>query len=82
MMTLKELKGLGRLLTSFVAMFADCFSSVAGRRLLRIYVQGQLSDIIPCGRCRVIQGLRSAIACTTCFARHHQACLGTTMILH
>ena len=45
MMTLKELKSLGRLLTSFVAMFADCFSSVAGRRLLRIYVQGQLSDI-------------------------------------
>jgi len=45
MMTLKELKGLGRLLTSFLAMFADCFSSVAGRRLLRVYVQGQLSDI-------------------------------------
>ena len=45
MMTLKELKSLGQLLTSFLGMFADCFSSVAGRGLLRIYVQGQLSDI-------------------------------------
>ena len=45
MMTLKELKNLGRLLTSFLAMFADCFSSLAGRQLLKVYVQGQLSDI-------------------------------------
>jgi SRSO17 transposase len=45
MMTLKELKSLGQLLTSFLGMFADCFSSVAGRGLFRIYVQGQLSDI-------------------------------------
>ncbi len=45
MMTLKRLKSMGRLLTSFLGMFGDCFSSVAGRRLLRFYVQGQLSDI-------------------------------------
>ena len=45
MMTLKELKNLGRVLTSFLAMFADCFTSLAGRQLLRVYVKGQLSDI-------------------------------------
>ena len=45
MMTLKELKKLGGLLTSFLAMFADCFASLAGRQLLRVYVKGQLSDV-------------------------------------
>ena len=45
MMTLKELQNLGRVLTSFLAMFADCFTSLAGRQLLRVYVKGQLSDI-------------------------------------
>jgi len=45
MMTLEELKNLGRVLTSFLAMFADCFTSLAGRQLLRVYVKGQLSDI-------------------------------------
>lgn len=45
MMTLKELKSLGRLLSSFLSMFAECFSSLAGRQLLKVYVQGQLSDI-------------------------------------
>jgi len=44
-MTLKELRNLGRELGCFLRMFADCFASVAGRRLLRIYVKGQLSDI-------------------------------------
>jgi SRSO17 transposase len=45
MMTLKELKNIGRQLTVFLSMFASCFSSSAGRRLLRTYVNGQLSDI-------------------------------------
>lgn len=45
MMTLSEIKNLGRQLTFFLAMFADCFSSLAGRRLLSVYVKGQLSDI-------------------------------------
>ena len=45
MMTLSEIKNLGRQLTLFLAMFADCFSSLAGRQLLRVYVKGQLSDI-------------------------------------
>jgi SRSO17 transposase len=44
-MTLKELKNLGRLLTSFLALFADCFTGLPGRRLLAVYVKGQLSDI-------------------------------------
>jgi len=45
MMSLSEINNLGRQLASFLAMFADCFSSVSGRRLLKVYVQGQLSDI-------------------------------------
>ena len=44
-MTLKELKNLGRLLTTFLAMFADCFVNAAGKRLLAVYVKGQLSDL-------------------------------------
>ena len=44
-MTLKELKSIGRELGVFLAMFASCFASFVGRRLLKIYVQGQLSDI-------------------------------------
>ena len=45
MLTLNEIKNFGRLLTSFLAMFADCFASLAGRQLLRVYVKGQLSDM-------------------------------------
>ena len=45
MMTLSEIKNLGRQLTCFLAMFADCFPSFPGRQLLRVYVKGQLSDI-------------------------------------
>ena len=44
-MTLKQISSLGRKLTLFLALFADCFKSTKGRRLLRIYVQGQLSDV-------------------------------------
>ena len=44
-MTLKELKNLGGLLTSFLGLFADCFASLAGRQLLKLYIKGQLSDI-------------------------------------
>ncbi len=45
MMTLEEIKNLGRLLTVFLAMFADCFLSWPARRLFRVYVKGQLSDV-------------------------------------
>ena len=44
-MTLKELKNLGRELGCFLRMFAGCFASAAGKRLLRVYVNGQVSDI-------------------------------------
>ncbi len=45
MMTLSEIKGLGRQLTFFLAKFADCFPSLPSRQLLRVYVKGQLSEI-------------------------------------
>ncbi len=44
-MTLKELKSIGRHLSVFLSMFAGCFSTLAGRKQLRVYVKGQLSDI-------------------------------------
>lgn len=44
-MTLQELKSVGRMLSSFLLMFGMCFRSLAGRKLLRLYVQGQLSDV-------------------------------------
>ena len=43
-MTLKQIASLGRKLTLFLSLFADCFKSTKGRCLLRVYVQGQLSD--------------------------------------
>jgi len=45
MLTLERISSIGSLLYQFLRMFADCFSRRAGRQLLRIYVQGQLSDI-------------------------------------
>jgi len=53
MMTLKELKNIGRMLSSFLSMFADCFVGSAGRQLFKVYVQGQLSDI-PRKNCEAI----------------------------
>ena len=44
-MTLKQIAALGRKLTAFLALFADCFGRSEPRKLLRIYVQGQLSDL-------------------------------------
>ena len=44
-MTLKQIAALGRQLTSFLALFADCFGRCDARRLLRVYVQGQLSNL-------------------------------------
>ena len=45
MMTLTEQKNVGRMLRSFLLMFGMCFKSLAGRQLLRVYVQGQLSNL-------------------------------------
>ena len=44
-MTLKQISSLGKKLTLFLALFADCFKSCKGRVLLQVYVQGQLSDV-------------------------------------
>jgi len=44
-MTLEQMTRLGRKLTSFLALFADCFGRRDARALLKIYVQGQLSNV-------------------------------------
>lgn len=44
-MTLKQISALGRKLSSFLTLFADCFRRCEPRELLRIYVQGQLSNL-------------------------------------
>lgn len=44
-MTLEQIAALGRKLTSFLALFADCFGRREARDLLRVYVQGQLSNL-------------------------------------
>jgi SRSO17 transposase len=44
-MTLKQISALGRKLTLFLALFADCFGRREGRDLLRVYVKGQLSNL-------------------------------------
>lgn len=44
-MTLEQIFQLGRKLTSFLALFADCFGRCDARTLLRVYVQGQLSNV-------------------------------------
>ena len=44
-MTLEQISALGRKLTLFLALFADCFGRRAGRGLLRVYVKGQLSNL-------------------------------------
>jgi len=44
-MTLKQIAALGRKLTLFLALFADCFGRRDARSLLRVYVKGQLSNL-------------------------------------
>lgn len=44
-MTLRQIAALGRKLTSFLALFADCFGRRDARDLLRVYVKGQLSNL-------------------------------------
>jgi SRSO17 transposase len=44
-MTLKQIASLGKNLVSFLALFADCFGRCDARELLRVYVNGQLSDL-------------------------------------
>lgn len=44
-MTLKQIAAMGRKLVAFLGLFAGCFRRCEGRELLRIYIQGQLSDL-------------------------------------
>ena len=44
-MTLEHICGLGRKLTLFLALFADCLGRRNARTLLRVYVKGQLSNL-------------------------------------
>ncbi len=44
-MILEQIAGLGRKITSLLALFADCFGRRDARELLRIYVEGQLSNL-------------------------------------
>jgi len=44
-MTLEQIAALGRKLTSFLALFADCFGRCDARKLLQVYVKGQLSNL-------------------------------------
>ncbi len=44
-MTLKQIAALGRKLTLFLALFADCFGRRDARSLLPVYVNGQLSNL-------------------------------------
>lgn len=44
-MTLDQIAQLGRKLTSFLALFAECFGRCDARLLLLVYVKGQLSNL-------------------------------------
>lgn len=44
-MSVQDIASLGKMLGQFLTLFADCFSSVKGRRLLAAYVRGLLSGI-------------------------------------
>ena len=44
-MTLEQIAALGRKLILFLSLFADCFGRREARALLRVYVQGQLSNL-------------------------------------
>ena len=44
-MTVNQIMALGRKLSLFLALFADCFGRRDARKLLRVYVKGQLSNL-------------------------------------
>jgi len=44
-MTLEQIAALGRKLSLFLALFADCFGRCDARKLLRVYIEGQLSSL-------------------------------------
>ncbi|MFV0443572.1 MAG: IS701 family transposase, partial [Planctomycetaceae bacterium] len=44
-MSLQDIAKLGQWLGHFLVRFADCFARPAGRKLLRVFVRGLLSDV-------------------------------------
>ena len=44
-MSVKDIAKFGKLLAQFLALFACCFARPQGRRLLKVYSQGLLSDV-------------------------------------
>lgn len=44
-MTLNDIASLGKMLSQFLALFADCFHGVKGQRLFTAYVRGLLSEL-------------------------------------
>jgi SRSO17 transposase len=44
-MDVKQIKGIGKKLNTFLSQFDDCFSRSGSRQNLRAYVKGQLSDL-------------------------------------
>ncbi|MEM6474159.1 MAG: transposase [Planctomycetota bacterium] len=44
-MSLQDIASLGKMLAQFLALFADCFHGVKGRRLFAAYVRGLLSEL-------------------------------------
>ena len=44
-MSVQDIASLGKMLAQFLALFADCFHGVKGRRLLVTYIRGLLSDL-------------------------------------
>jgi SRSO17 transposase len=44
-MTLKQIASLGKELARFLSLFHGCFRSQSGRKLLRVYAKGLLSDL-------------------------------------
>lgn len=44
-MSVQDIASLGKMLGQFLALFADCFSSIKGQRLLACYVRGLLSEV-------------------------------------
>ena len=45
LMSVEDIAKLGKLLVQFLARFSNCFVRPQGRKLLRVYVRGLLSDI-------------------------------------
>ena len=54
MLTLERISSIGKRLYQFLRLFSDCFARSAGRRLLKIYVSGQMASNIKRKNCEAI----------------------------